>query len=76
MIQLIKIICARKQRYSNEHLGDDTAKRPHVDRRTVGVAKDYLRRAVIPGLDVRKHFAMIKTRAAKIYHFELSVAFQ
>ena len=68
--KLVVLVFAREDRVSHCELSHDAAEAPHVDAGRVRDAKDDLRRAVKPTLDVSVHPLILKTGAAKVDDFD------
>jgi len=66
--QLISLILAWKQRTSGGQLGQDTAKTPHINSKTIARTKDHFRGAVEARLDVRVDALVFVTTRPKVYH--------
>ena len=70
--QLVELVLAGKDGHPGVQLGEDAREAPHVDGHAVRKAKDDLRAAVEPGLDVLVHGSVLEARAAKVDELDLT----
>lgn len=69
-----RTVLAREQRFSFQHLREDTSRTPDIDRDVILLPSEHdLRRTVIPCRDVARHLRVLYSGKAKVADFQVAV---